>query len=59
MIMQPPSFLRSEYSSYYISVNMNVFTPFSYITTVRRDGWDGEVVGDFECARRRLSAEFS
>lgn len=48
MIMRPPSFLRSEYSSYYISVNMNVFTPFSYITTVRRDGWDGEVVGDFE-----------
>jgi len=47
MIMSPPSYL-DDYPSYYISVNMNCFTPFSYITTVRRDGWDGEIVGDFE-----------
>ncbi|KAF8973518.1 hypothetical protein BDZ97DRAFT_1775543 [Flammula alnicola] len=42
MIMSPPNYLRSQYPSYYISVNMNVFTPFSYITTIRRDSWDGE-----------------
>ncbi|KAF8203808.1 hypothetical protein BJ912DRAFT_213450 [Pholiota molesta] len=48
MIMYPPKFLRSHYPTYHISVNMNVFTPFSYITTVRRDSCDGEVVGDFE-----------
>ncbi|KAF8913123.1 hypothetical protein CPB84DRAFT_1760398 [Gymnopilus junonius] len=47
MIMTPPSYL-DEYPSYYISVNMNCFTPFSYITTIRRDGWSSEVIADFE-----------
>ncbi|KAF9486305.1 hypothetical protein BDN70DRAFT_869784 [Pholiota conissans] len=48
MIMCPPNYLRSHYPSYHISVTMNVFTPFSYITTVRRDNSNGEVVGEFE-----------
>lgn len=49
MIMAPPSYL-DDYPSYYISVNMNCFAPFSYITTIRRDGWTGDVIADFECA---------
>lgn len=48
MIMKPPSYVKNPHPSYYISVNMNCFTPSSYITTIRRDGWEGEVVGDFE-----------
>jgi hypothetical protein len=27
---------------------MNCFTPSSYITVVRKDTWDGQLVGDFE-----------
>ena len=27
---------------------MNCFTPSSYITTIRKDGWEGDVIGDFE-----------
>lgn len=46
--MKPPSYVKNPHPSYYISVNMNCFTPSSYITTIRRDGWEGEVVGDFE-----------
>jgi len=48
MIMSPPNYLAESHPSYYISVNMNCFNPFSYITTVRRGGWDGELVGEFE-----------
>jgi hypothetical protein len=48
MIMTPPSYVKNPHPSYYISVNMNCFTPSSYITTIRRDGWESEVVGDFE-----------
>jgi len=48
MIMKPPTYIKNPHPSYYISVNMNCFTPSSYITTIRRDGWEGEVVGDFE-----------
>jgi len=48
MILKPPSYVKNPHPSYYISVNMNCFTPSSYITTIRRDGWEGEVVGDFE-----------
>jgi len=48
MVMKPPSYVKNPHPSYYISVNMNCFTPSSYITTIRRDGWEGEVVGDFE-----------
>ncbi|KAI0788683.1 hypothetical protein C8Q75DRAFT_807882 [Abortiporus biennis] len=33
---------------YHITVNMNCFMPTSYITTVRRYGSEGEVVGEFE-----------
>lgn len=48
MIMKPPAYIKNPHPSYYISVNMNCFTPSSYITTIRRDGWEGDVVGDFE-----------
>lgn len=48
MVMKPPAYLN-EYPSYYISVNMNCFTPCSYITTIRRDSWDSEIIGEFEC----------
>jgi len=48
MIMKPPSYVKNPHPSYYISVNMNCFTPSSYITAIRRDGWECEVVGDFE-----------
>jgi hypothetical protein len=48
MIMKPPSYVKNPHPSYYISVSMNCFTPSSYITTIRRDGWEGEMIGDFE-----------
>ena len=48
MIMKPPSYVKNPHLSYYISVSMNCFTPSSYITTIRRDGWEGEMIGDFE-----------
>ena len=48
MIMKPPGYVNNPHPPYYISVNMNCFTPSSYITTIRKDGWEGEVVGDFE-----------
>ncbi|KAF8167621.1 hypothetical protein B0H34DRAFT_792329 [Crassisporium funariophilum] len=48
MIMSPPSYVDHPHPSYYISVNMNCFTPTSYITTIRRGGWDGDFVGNFE-----------
>ncbi|PPQ99549.1 hypothetical protein CVT24_005337 [Panaeolus cyanescens] len=48
MIMEVPSYTEDAYSSYYISVNLNCFTPTSFITTIRKGGWDGEVMGDFE-----------
>ncbi|GLB35891.1 putative para-aminobenzoic acid synthetase [Lyophyllum shimeji] len=48
MILAPPLDLENPGPSYCISVNMNCFTPSSYVTTIRRDSWDGEFVGDFE-----------
>ncbi|KAK7465391.1 para-aminobenzoate synthase, (PABA) [Stygiomarasmius scandens] len=33
---------------YHISVSLNCFTPSSYITSIRRNKEDGELVGDFE-----------
>lgn len=47
MILSPPDMLN-PHPSYFISVNLNCFTPSSYITTVRRGSWDGDVIGDFE-----------
>ncbi|KAF5385233.1 hypothetical protein D9615_001287 [Tricholomella constricta] len=48
MILAPPSNLENPGPSFCISVNMNCFTPTSYITTVKRGSWDGELVGDFQ-----------
>ena len=48
MILKPPDYVKNPHTSYYISVNMNCFTPSSYITTIRKDGWEGDVIGDFE-----------
>ncbi|TFK36980.1 hypothetical protein BDQ12DRAFT_736708 [Crucibulum laeve] len=48
MIVTPPAYVNSLQKPYFISVNMNCFTPTSYITTIRRGSWDGELVGDFE-----------
>ncbi|KAF9041738.1 hypothetical protein BDZ89DRAFT_1156369 [Hymenopellis radicata] len=33
---------------YHISVNMNCFTPTSFITTIRKSSCEGDVIGDFE-----------
>lgn len=48
MTLTPPSYVDGGHGPYWISVNMNCFTPSSYITTIRRDARDGELVGDFE-----------
>ncbi|KAF9015641.1 hypothetical protein BDQ17DRAFT_1536274 [Cyathus striatus] len=56
MILAAPSYVTSFQQPYYISVNMNCFTPSSYITTIRRRSWDGEVVGDFELGLTRRTA---
>ncbi|KAF7784096.1 hypothetical protein Agabi119p4_261 [Agaricus bisporus var. burnettii] len=46
MILSAPAYTSQE--PYYISVNMNCFTPSSYITTIRRKSWEGDTIGDFE-----------
>lgn len=46
--MSPPNYLLVSHPSYYITVNMDCFTPSSYITTVMRNSWQGDIVGDFE-----------
>jgi len=48
MILSPPPNIPDPHPSYYISVNLNCFTPTSFITTLRRGSWDGDAVGDFE-----------
>ena len=47
MILSPLDILN-PHPSYFISVNSNCFTPSSYITTVRHDSWESEVIGEFE-----------
>ncbi|KAF8078894.1 hypothetical protein FPV67DRAFT_1663566 [Lyophyllum atratum] len=54
MILAPPLDLENPGPSYCISVNMNCFTPTSYITTIKRSSWDGEVVGDFDAGLVRI-----
>jgi hypothetical protein len=49
MTLTPPSYVEGPHSPYWICVNMNCFTPSSYMTTIRRGTSDGEIVGDFEC----------
>lgn len=50
MILTLPAYVPEPQPPYYISVNMNCFTPSSYVTVIRRGAWEGEVVGDFEYA---------
>ncbi|KAJ3564580.1 hypothetical protein NP233_g8209 [Leucocoprinus birnbaumii] len=48
MILSAPAYIDAPQEAYYITVNMNCFTPSSYITTIRSGSWDGETIGDFE-----------
>ncbi|KAF9454119.1 hypothetical protein P691DRAFT_754890 [Macrolepiota fuliginosa MF-IS2] len=48
MILSAPTYTSAPQDPYYISVNMNCFTPTSYITTICRGSWEGETVGEFE-----------
>lgn len=50
MILAPPLDQENPHPSYFISINLNCFTPSSYITVIRRGSWEGEFVGDFEYA---------
>lgn len=46
--MEIPRYAEGAYAKYYVSVNLNCFTPTSFITTIRKGGWEGDVMGDFE-----------
>ncbi|KAH9486501.1 hypothetical protein JR316_0000566 [Psilocybe cubensis] len=46
MIMKPMD--NHNLPSFYISINLNCFVGFSCITTIRKEGWHGEIIGDFE-----------
>ncbi|KAJ3567545.1 hypothetical protein NP233_g6301 [Leucocoprinus birnbaumii] len=49
MVLLPPADALNTQPLYHISVSLDCFVPFSYITTVVRGGSpNGEVVGDFE-----------
>ncbi|KAF9451190.1 hypothetical protein P691DRAFT_724711 [Macrolepiota fuliginosa MF-IS2] len=49
MILLPPETAPDTRPVYHITVSMNCFVPYSYITTLRRGGTEaGEYVGDFE-----------
>ncbi|THU99567.1 hypothetical protein K435DRAFT_855556 [Dendrothele bispora CBS 962.96] len=48
MRLAPEVQTPGAYPPYHISVNFNCFTPSSYITSVRRNNQDGDIVGDFE-----------
>ncbi|KAF9270610.1 hypothetical protein L218DRAFT_46677 [Marasmius fiardii PR-910] len=48
MLLIPPKNVSNARHPYYIGVGLNCFTPSSHITTIRKYGWDGEFVGDFE-----------
>jgi hypothetical protein len=49
MVLLPPATSPDTRPVYHISVSMNCFVPYSYITEIRRGGGpDGEIVGDFE-----------
>ncbi|KAF5362486.1 hypothetical protein D9756_002712 [Leucocoprinus leucothites] len=57
MTLLPPRDSPDPRPVYHISVSMNCFVPFSYITTVRRGGQeDGQFVGDFEMGAGNVSA---
>ncbi|KAJ7207398.1 hypothetical protein B0H12DRAFT_1158868 [Mycena haematopus] len=48
LLASPPDVADSYQRRYHITVSLNCFTPSSYITIIRKDSWDGELVGDFE-----------
>ncbi|KAJ7597508.1 hypothetical protein C8J56DRAFT_920252 [Mycena floridula] len=48
MVLVPPDNTVNAHPPYHISVSLNVFTPTSFITTIRRNKRDGEFVGSFE-----------
>ncbi|KAG6837681.1 hypothetical protein H0H93_004957 [Arthromyces matolae] len=48
MVLAPPIDISDAGPSYYISVKMNIFTPTSHITSIKRNSQDGDFVGDFE-----------
>ncbi|KAJ7808236.1 hypothetical protein B0H14DRAFT_1517652 [Mycena olivaceomarginata] len=49
MLLAPPADVTEVHQRpYHISVSLNCFTPTSYITIIRKNSWDGELVGDFE-----------
>jgi hypothetical protein len=49
MLLVPPPSSPDTRPLYHISVHLNCFMPFSFITSVRRGGnQDGEFVGEFE-----------
>ncbi|KAJ7786491.1 hypothetical protein B0H16DRAFT_1490644 [Mycena metata] len=48
MLLAPPPNVKDSQRPYHITVSLNCFTPSSYITIVRKNSWDGELVGDFE-----------
>ncbi|KAK2461547.1 hypothetical protein APHAL10511_006010 [Amanita phalloides] len=48
MTLASPSYVEGPHAPYWICVNMNCFTPSSYITSIKRGAADGEMVGDFE-----------
>jgi hypothetical protein len=49
MILLPSAESPVTRPAYHITVSMNCFVPFSYITSIRRGGTeDEEYVGDFE-----------
>ncbi|KAJ7751321.1 hypothetical protein DFH07DRAFT_826910 [Mycena maculata] len=48
MLLSPPPDTKDSQRPYHISVSLNCFTPSSHITIVRKNSWDGELVGDFE-----------
>jgi hypothetical protein len=52
MVLLPPPESPDTRPLYHISVQMNCFMPFSFITSIRRGGTErGEFVGEFECVR--------
>ncbi|KAF7347695.1 hypothetical protein MVEN_01526600 [Mycena venus] len=48
LLAPPPDVTELHQRPYHISVSLNCFTPTSYITIIRKNSWDGELVGDFE-----------
>lgn len=48
MLLAPPPNVTDSQRPYHISVSLNCFSPSSYITIIRKNSWDGELVGDFE-----------